>query len=140
MAFIEQNGNIDGIPVSLYWILVKMVPERFYVPGEILTDSQGNKLDSGGNIITESEYETADFAYSEGKEKLRTTLVFHAYISYSERVEFMKEGKPPRKTKMFVFDENYTDVIDPTGFPLDFYYNHPLLVDQISSDWVSDEE
>lgn len=139
MAFIEQNGNIDGIPVTLYWILVKMPLERVYVPGEILTDDKGNKLDSEGNIIPESEYETADFSYSEGKEKQRTSLVFHAYTSYSERVEFIKNGNPPRKTKIFVFDEDYADIIEPTGFLLNFYYNHPLFIPQIPEGWASDE-
>lgn len=140
MAFIEQNGNIEGIPVNLYWILVKITPERVYVPGEILTDNQKNKLDSEGNIIPESEYETADFQYSEGKEQLKTTLFFNAYISSEERVDFVKNGKPPRKTKTIVFSEDYSNVVQPTGFPLHFYYNHPLFTPQIPEGWVSDEQ
>jgi len=139
MAFIEENGNIDGIPVNLYWILVKMTPERVYTPGEILTDDQGNKLDISGNIIPEPEYETADFAYTESREQLKTTLVFQAYVSESERDDFMKTGKPPRKTEIFVFHEDYSEVIDPAGFLLAFYYTHPLFVQQIPESWVSDE-
>ncbi len=140
MGYTQQNGNIDDIPIPLYWRIGTQQCNREAVQ-EIVTDAEGNKLDVDGNIIpmVNGHYPSdCVFAYRFVK-MAKWTVTLHAYVSKAEGDEWEKTQKPPRKTQVFKFDEPVESMAALPVSVIDGLYNHPLLQAQIPADWISDE-
>lgn len=140
MGYTQQNGDIDGISTPLYWRIGAQKCNRESAQ-EIVTDAEGNKLDTDGNIIpiVNGQY-PADcvFAYNFTK-TAKWTVIFHAYLTKAEGDEWEKTQKPPRKTQVFKFDEPVSSMAALPGSAIAGLYSHPLLQAQMPADWISDE-
>ncbi len=139
MGFIQQNGNIEDIPTTLYWRIGTQQCNRESVQEHVI-DDKGNKLDEAGNIIpmVNGQYpEDCIFAYNFVK-TVKWTVTFHAYLSKADGDEREKTQKPPRKTQVFKFDESVGSMAELPGSAIAGLYNHPLLQAQIPADWIPD--
>ncbi len=139
MGFTQQDGNINDIPVALYWRIGSQQCNRESVQ-EHVVDAVGNKLDEAGNIIpmVNGQYPSdCVFAYRFVKTG-KWTVTFHAYVSKAEGDEWEKTQKPPRKTQVFKFAEPVESMAALPGSAVAGLYNHPLLKAQIPADWVPD--
>lgn len=140
MGFLQQNGNIDGIPVSLYW-RIGAQQCNMEVMQEHVVDTDGNKLDEDGNVIpmVNGQYPSdCIFAYNFVK-TAKWTVTFHAYLTKNEGDEWEKIQKQPRKTQVFKFNETVDNMSALSVSAIAGLYNHPLLKAQIPADWISDE-
>jgi hypothetical protein len=139
MGYLQQNGDIDGIPTTLYWRIGAQQCNRESVQ-EHVVDAQGNKLDESGNVIpmVNGQY-PADciFAYSFVK-TVKWTVVFNAYLTKAEGDEWEKKQKPPRKTQVLKFNEPVESMAELPVSAIAGLYNHPLLQAQIPAEWISD--
>jgi hypothetical protein len=139
MGFLQQNGNVNDFPTSLYWRIGTQQCNRESVQ-EIVTDAEGNKLDADGNIIqmVNGQYPSdCVFAYNYAI-IARWTVTFHAYLSKAEGDEWEKTQKPPRDTRVFKFFEPVESMAALPGSAIAGLYNHPLLQAQIPADWIPD--
>jgi hypothetical protein len=140
MGFTQQNGDIEGISTPIYWRIGTQHCNRESVQ-EIITDAEGNGLDTDGNIIpmVNGQY-PADcvFAYNFTK-TTKWTVTFYAYLTKDESDEWEKTQRPPRKTQVFKFGESVGNMAPLSGSAIAGMYNHPLLQAQIPADWISDE-
>lgn len=158
MAFLEENGNIDGIPVPLYWRMVKPTPDQVVVQEHEL-DAEGNKLDADGLPIIVDEYnnridqegniidkECANVQYSYiYPQYMKWSVSFYAYLNKEESGLAKKEGrisstgKANRKSMQIEFMEPYGEQRELLPTILESLYKNPDLLEKIPEDWVSDE-
>lgn len=139
MGFLQQNGNINDIPVSLYWT-IGAHQSNYETVQEIVVDADGNKLDADGNVVpmVNGQYPAAVVFGYQFNEMVKCTIIFHAYLSKTEGDEWEKIQKPPRDTRTFKFSERKDSMAVFAGTVLDRLYNHPLLQAQIPDDWIPD--
>lgn len=158
MAFLEENGNVDGIPVPLYWRIASQKSSTVVIQEHeldadgnkldtdglpILVDNNNNRIDQDGNVI-DKECANVQYSYLYPQYK-KWDIHFYAYLNKDESDLAKKEGrissigKANRKSMRLGFKELYDEQRELLPTILESLYKNPDLIEKIPEGWVSDE-
>lgn len=143
MGWNQAEGYIDGWPEgmvsALYHTIIEAYPKKDYKWDFMRHPETGHKLYLDGTEAVEPYPDDAEFL----KEIVRYTkykIIVNTYYSHAEAQEYIANGIPARSSTSFEFTEPYEEsqVVAAGSTLVEAIYNHPLLVEQVPSDWVPD--